>query len=65
MASIHCYLMSTVQSMFDDPVESIAFGPSTTNDIERWWRDLNVKVEKYFIEHCCYFRITEVVFYSL
>ena len=28
MASIHCYLMSTEHSMFDDPVESIAFGPS-------------------------------------
>ena len=28
MASIHCYLMSTEHSMFDDPVESMAFGPS-------------------------------------
>ena len=35
MASIHCYLMSTEQSMFEDPLESIAFGPSTTNKIER------------------------------
>ena len=50
MASIHCYLMSTEQSMYDDPVESIAYGPSTTNQMERWWRDLRVGVENYFKE---------------
>ena len=49
MASIHCYLISDAeQSMFDDPVESIAFGPSTTNKIERWWRDLHERLEKFF-----------------
>ena len=24
------------------------YGPSTTNKIERWWRDLNERLEKYF-----------------
>ena len=31
-------------------MESIAFGPSKTNKIEWWWRDLHVRVEKYFKE---------------
>ena len=47
MASIHCYLMSG-QDMFDDPVDSVTFGPSTTNKIERWWRDLHERLEKFF-----------------
>ena len=36
MTAISCYLMSTEQSIFEDPVESIAFGPRTTNKTERW-----------------------------
>ena len=50
MASIHCYLMSTEHSMFDDPTEPVASGPSTTKKIERWWWDLHVRLEKYFKE---------------
>ena len=26
----------------------IKYGPSTTNKVERWWRDLNERLEKYF-----------------
>lgn len=51
MASIHCYLMSDAElGIFDDPVESIAFGQGTTNKIERWWQDLHNRLEKYFKE---------------
>ena len=50
MASIHCYLMSTEQSMFEDPVKSIASGSRTTYKIERWWWNLHTRLEKYFTE---------------
>ena len=32
----------------DDPLHSIIYGPSTTNKIERWWRDLHERLERYF-----------------
>ena len=51
MASIHCYVMSEVEEdLFDDPMDCIAFGPSITNKIERWWRDLHERLEKFFKE---------------
>ena len=51
MASIHCYLMSEVaEDVFDDPMDCIAFGPSTPNKIERWWRDLHERLEMFFNE---------------
>ena len=33
----------------DDPLHSIIYGRSTTNKIERWWRDLHERLEKYFM----------------
>ncbi len=47
MASIHVFLRSKFGDL-DDAVDSIVFGPSTTNKIERWWRDLHERLEKYF-----------------
>jgi len=32
----------------EDPVESIIYGPSTSNKIERWRRDLHERLERYF-----------------
>jgi len=45
MASIHAYLRSKCDDL-DDPIESVLFGPSTANKIERWWRDLHERMEK-------------------
>ena len=47
MATIHSYLMSQYD-FFEDPTDSVCYGPSTTNKIERWWRDLHERLEKYF-----------------
>ena len=47
MATMHTFLMSK-QNILDDPVDSVAYGPSTTNKIERWWWDLHERLEKYF-----------------
>ena len=47
--------MSTIQvfmadrlNLFEDPIRSVIHGPSTSNKIERWWRDLHERLEKYF-----------------
>ena len=34
----------------DDPTDSIIYGPSTSNKIERWWRELHERLEKFFKE---------------
>ena len=47
MATIHSYLMSHYD-FFEDPTDSVCYGSSTTNKIERWWRDLHERLEKYF-----------------
>jgi mitochondrial fission protein ELM1 len=49
MATIHTYLMNQFDIM-DDPLYSIIYGPSTSNKIERWWRDLHERLERYFKE---------------
>ena len=49
MATIQIYLMSQFGVM-DDPLHSVIYGPSTTNKIERWWRDLHERLERYFKE---------------
>eukprot|EP00794_Sanderia_malayensis_P001876 gene1876-2120_t len=36
MATIHAFLMSELG--IEDPVASVVYGPSTSNQIERWWR---------------------------
>ena len=47
MATIHAYLVNKMGIM-DDATDSIIYGPSTSNKIERWWRDLHERLEKYF-----------------
>ena len=47
MATIHCFLRSK-QGDLDDPTACVLHGPSTQNKIERWWRELHQRMEKYF-----------------
>lgn len=47
MATTHVYLMNKMGIM-EDPVDSVIYGPSTSNKIERWWRDLHERLEQYF-----------------
>ena len=34
--------------MFSRTADSILYGPSTQNKIERWWRELLERMEQYF-----------------
>jgi hypothetical protein len=47
MATVHVYLVNKYEVM-EDAVQAIIHGPSTSNKIERWWRDLHERLEKYF-----------------
>ena len=49
MATIHVYLLNQHRLM-EDPADSIIHGPSTSNKIERWWRDLHERFEAFFKE---------------
>ena len=40
--------MTTMHEVMDDPKDSIIYGSSTSNKIERWWRDLHERLEKFF-----------------
>ena len=49
MATIHVYLLNKHEVM-NDPTDTIIYGPSTSNKIERWWRELHERLEKFFKE---------------
>ena len=49
MATIHVYLLNKHEDM-NDPPDAIIYGPSTSNKIERWWRELHEQLEKFFKE---------------
>ena len=49
MATIHVFLLNR-HGIMDDPTDSIIYGPSTSNKIERWWRELHERLEKFFKE---------------
>ena len=49
MASIDVYLLNKHEVM-NDPTDAIIYGPSTSNEIERWWRELHECLEKFFKE---------------
>ena len=51
MATIHTYLIDKFENM-EDPSMSVIFGPSTSNKIERWWKDLHERMEKYIKQQC-------------
>eukprot|EP00112_Aurelia_sp_Birch-Aquarium-sp1_P022851 Seg659.2 transcript_id=Seg659.2/GoldUCD/mRNA.D3Y31 product="hypothetical protein" protein_id=Seg659.2/GoldUCD/D3Y31 len=53
ITTIHGYLRKDNEDMKDmdhDTVcnETVIYGPSTSNKIERWWKDLHERLEKYF-----------------
>ena len=47
MAAMQVYLMDKCGDMAN-PTDSVVYGPSTTNKIERWWKDLHERMEKYW-----------------
>lgn len=49
LASIHCFLRNN-QDDLEKPSDAILYGPSTQNKIERWWRELLDRMERYFKE---------------
>ena len=46
IASIHVFLRNKI-GYLEDAMDSIVLGPSTTNKIERWWRYIHERIEKY------------------
>jgi len=50
MTGIHAFLVQKLLGTDGDDTgaESIIYGPSTSNQIERWWRELHEKLERYF-----------------
>ena len=49
MATIHVFLLNR-HGIMDDPTDSIIYGRSTSSKIERWWRELHERLEKFFKE---------------
>lgn len=49
MATMHSYLRDKAGAV-DDATETVLYGPSTQNKIERWWRELLERLEQYFKE---------------
>ena len=44
MGTIHTYLIDKYGS-FENPTDSVVYGPSTRNKKERWWRDFHERME--------------------
>ncbi|XP_078377682.1 uncharacterized protein LOC144660830 [Oculina patagonica] len=47
MATIHSYLRAQCGDM-EDGTDCVLYGPSTQNKIERWWKDLLERMERFF-----------------
>ena len=47
MSTLHCFLRAK-QDDLEDATESILYDPSTQNKIERWWRELLDRMERFF-----------------
>ena len=47
LAAIQAFLHGKRGDM-EDATDSVVYGPSTSNRIECWWRDLHEKMEMYF-----------------
>ena len=49
VATILAYLCSRQPNLTDEEAtERIIYGPSTSNQIERWWKELHERLEKYY-----------------
>ena len=49
MSTMHMFLCNKY-GVLDSPEESVLYGPSTQNKIERWWRELLERLERVFKE---------------
>ena len=47
LGAIHAFLSDNIGDL-DDSTDSVIYGLSTTNKIERWWRALHKRMEMYF-----------------
>lgn len=47
MTTMHCFLQQELNNVAD-ATETVLYGPSTQNKIERWWRELLERLEAYF-----------------
>eukprot|EP00794_Sanderia_malayensis_P008459 gene8459-9364_t len=47
MGTMDAFLRSNHEDEID-PVDTIIYGPSTSNQIERWWKELHERLEKFF-----------------
>ncbi len=47
LAAIHAFLRGKIGDM-EDSTDSVVYGPSTSNKIKRWWRDLYERMEIFF-----------------
>ena len=47
--AIHCF-MHDQHGDLENSVDSVLYGPSTQNKIERWWRELHHRMENFFKE---------------
>lgn len=47
MSTMHCFLHAKHGDL-EDATKSVLYGPSTQNKIERWWRELLDRMERFF-----------------
>jgi len=51
MGTIHTYLINKFGNM-ENPTKSMEYGPSTSNKIERWWKELHERMEQFIKQQC-------------
>nr|XP_026695560.1 uncharacterized protein LOC104266093 isoform X2 [Ciona intestinalis] len=56
MATMQAYITNSIEASSISPMESVIYGKSTSNQIERWWRELHERLEKYFKEQLRYLK---------
>ncbi|XP_028417449.1 uncharacterized protein LOC114541833 [Dendronephthya gigantea] len=54
MATMHSFLRRYHGDM--DPQDTVIYGPSTANQIERWWKELHQRMEKFFKSQLCWLK---------
>ena len=51
MGTIHTYLISKFGNM-ENPTKFVEYGPSTSNKIECWWKELHERMEQFIKQQC-------------
>eukprot|EP00794_Sanderia_malayensis_P002289 gene2289-2634_t len=54
MATMHAFLRRDDNDM--DPLDTVIYGKSTSNQIERWWRELHERLEIYYKQKLSYLK---------